>query len=266
MRRSVVLTASIAILAMLALIPVSGDSAGIGIDVAPAKLDMSVAPGGKYNLSILVRNEQDIPVHIQASETDFSLTEGGDYRFQPPGSQPNSLMKYATVNPREFDVGPNTVQQVRVTFDLPAGLAITGEQAGIIFFTTRPDRKKGAVAFSARVASKIYNTIPNTSKLAGAIDKMSVAAGTGSNGPLYRVAFKNTGNTHVYLKGAIDVKKDGKTVDHLPISQLPIVERGGTRMLELTGRKLDPGSYDVTAVVDYGGTTLTGGQVTFEAR
>jgi P pilus assembly chaperone PapD len=265
-RRYPCFIASIAALAALCFAPQPADTAGIGLDVSPAKLDMTISPGGRYNLGILVRNDQPTAVHIQASEVDFHLDEAGEYQFGPPGSQQNSLMKYATVNPREFDVGPNTVQQVRVTFDLPAGLNLSGEQAGIIFFQTRPDRKKNAVAFSARVASKIYNTIPNTSKLNGTIDKMSVAAGAPGTGPLYRVVFKNTGNTHVYLKGSVDVKKDGKVVDHLPISALPLVERGGLRMLELSGRKLDPGSYDVVAVVDYGGTTLTGGQVTFEAH
>ncbi len=259
--------ASIAALAaVVTAAPFAGDTAGIGLDVSPAKLDMSVAPGGRYNLSVIVKNEQDAAVHVQASEVDFSLNEAGDYRFGTPGSSANSLMKYASINPREFDIPPNSVQQVVVTFALPSGTNLTGEQAGIIFFQTRPDRKRGSVVFSARVASKIYNTIPNTTKLAGQIDRMSVATGGVGGGPLYRVVFKNTGNAHVYLKGAVDVKKDGKTVDHLPITQLPLVERGGSRMLELPGRKLDPGSYDVTAVVDYGGTTLTGGQVTFTAH
>jgi P pilus assembly chaperone PapD len=265
-RRTLSFVASLAAAAAVLATPFSGDTAGIGIDVSPAKLDMSIAPGARYNLAVLVRNDQATPVHIQASEVDFSLNQAGDYQFAKPGTDPYSLMKYATINPREFDVEPNTVQQVRVTFDLPAALQISGEQAGIIFFQTRPDRRKGSVAFSARVASKIYNVIPNTSKLAGEIDKMSVALGQGASGPLYRVVFKNTGNTHVYLKGSVDVKQGGKTVDHLPISQLPIVERGGQRMLELSGKKLDPGSYDVQAVIDYGGTSLTGGQVTFQAR
>jgi P pilus assembly chaperone PapD len=265
-RRTPCFIASIAALAALLIGPFPANTAGIGIDVSPAKLDMSIAPGGTYNLAVLVRNEQAATVHVQASEVDFGMSQSGDYEFGAPGSRPNTLMKYATVNPREFDLEPNAVQQVRVTFALPTSANLTGEQAGIIFFQTRPDRRRNSVMFAARVASKIYNTIPNTSKLSGAIDKMSVAVGPPGTGPLYRVVFKNTGNTHVYLKGSIDVKKDGKVVDHLPITQLPIVERGGLRMLELSGRKLDPGSYDVTAIVDYGGTTLTGGQVTFEAH
>ena len=52
-------------------------------------------------------------------------------------------------------------------------------------------------------------------------------------------------------------------VDTIKVPGDALVERDGVRMIEATGRKLDPGTYDVTALVDYGGKKLTGGELEF---
>jgi P pilus assembly chaperone PapD len=252
------------VLALGALSGASPVRAGMGIDVSPAKLEISMPAGAVYNMPILVRNEQAQSVHIQASEVDFSVDPSGNYAFDAPGTSKHSLMKWASINPREFDLPPGTSQQVRVTFNVPSGGTLSGEYAGIVFFQTRPERRRGAVSLSARVATKIYQTFPNTEKLGGAIDKMSVAMS--SSQELYRVEFRNTGNAHVYLKGRLEVRKGADVVEKLPIDGQPLVERGGTRLLEIPGKKLDPGAYDVVAIIDYGGTSLTGGQLHVDAH
>ena len=45
-----------------------------------------------------------------------------------------------------------------------------------------------------------------------------------------------------------------------------LVERNGERLIEITGKRLAPGSYDAVAIIDYGGPRLTGGEVKFEAK
>ncbi len=252
---------------VLALAVTSGTSAvraGMGLDVSPAKLEISMPAGAAYNMPILVRNDQTQSVHIQASEVDFSVDPSGNYEFGAPGTGKHSLMKWASINPREFDLPPGTSQQVRVTFKVPNTAGLSGEYAGIVFFQTRPERRRGAVSLSARVATKIYQTFPKTEKLGGAIDKMSVA--TSSSQELYRVQFRNTGNVHVYLKGRLEVRKGSEVVEKLPVDGQPLVERGGTRLLEIPGKKLDAGAYDVVAIIDYGGTSLTGGQLHVDAH
>jgi len=142
---------------------------------------------------------------------------------------------------------------------------MSGEYAGIVFFQTRAPRARGlAVAFSVRVASKIYETIPGTVKYDGAISKMS--ATTGSHGETYRVVFKNTGNTHLYLRGQLTVQHNGSIVDNLPIATGELVERGGERVLEVVGKKLQPGQYQAIAAIDYGGKTETGGEIAFDVH
>ena len=96
--------------AVLALVP-AGSSAELGLDVSPAKLEIVFVPGSSYNLPVTVHNNGQAPVHVLTSMSDFTLNEAGDYQFVKPGTVGYSLMKFATVNPREFDLPANQSQQ-----------------------------------------------------------------------------------------------------------------------------------------------------------
>jgi hypothetical protein len=246
------------------LIPSAGPTAGFGLEVTPGKLEISVPSGANYNIPITVRNSGFDVVHVQASMVDFGVGSDGGYEFQRVGTRPYSLMKWAAIRPREFDIKPGESQQVQLTIAMPQA-TLSGEYGGIVFFQTRPSRHHGeAVAFSVRVASKIYETIPGTVQLNGAITKMSAASG--SRGETYRVTFKNTGNTHVYIRGQLVVQQGGNVVEQLTLGSGELVERGGDRILSIDGKKLAPGSYQAIATLDYGGKTETGGEIAFEVH
>ncbi len=248
--------------AVLALVPV-GSSAELGLDVSPAKLEIVFTPGSSYNLPVTVHNNGQAAVHVLTSMSDFTLNLAGDYQFTKPGTNAYSLMKYATVNPREFDLPADQSQQVRLTITIPNSSTISGEFPGVVFFQTRPERHGGiGVAFSAKIATKIYAQIKDTVKASGRVEKFS----TERSGPgqLYRVMFHNTGNGHVYLNGRVEVRKAGVLVEKVPIGPSLLVERGGERLMEIPGKKLEPGHYDAIAAVDYGGEKLVGGQLAFD--
>ena len=246
-------------------LPETAGTMDIGINVTPAKLEVSIPAGATYNIPVTIRNSSGDPAHVQASMVDFGVGQNGDYRFMRVGSGPYSLMRWAAIRPREFDLASGTTQQVQLTLSIPQESTLSGEYGGIVFFQTRPPRGgPRGVVFSVRVASKIYETIPGTVKLDGAIVKMQ--ATTSARGVTYRVVFRNTGNTHVYLHGQLSVQKSGGTVEQLQLANDELVERGGTRLLEVKGRSLDPGSYQAIATLDYGGKTQTGGEIVFDAH
>lgn len=248
--------------AVFALVPLSSN-AGLGLDVSPAKLEISFAPGTVYNLPVTIHNNGQATVHVLTSMNDFTLNQQGDYQFSKPGSLGYSLMKFVTVNPREFDLPADTSQQVRLTMTIPNNPQVSGEFPGIVFFQTRPERRGGVgVAFSAKVATKIYASINGTVKTGGRVTKFATAR----NGSLqvYRVLFVNTGNAHVYLNGRVEVRRNGELVDRISIGSSLLVERGGERLIEVTGKHLEAGHYDAIAAVDYGGEKLVGGQLAFD--
>lgn len=242
-----------------------GASQGLGLDVTPAKLELSVPPGTQgWNIPITIRNSSGAAVHIVSSMSDFSVTRSGDYAFERAGSRPYSLMRWATINPQQFDLGSGDTQQVRMTLTVPKSSALSGEYAGILFFQTRPTRRANTVAVSVRIATKIYATIPGTVKLDGAISKMT--ASSGSADQAYRVLFVNRGNAHVYCSGQVVVQKDNQVVERIAMPSDMLVERGGDRLIEVTGKRLPPGKYLAIAMIDYGGKTMTGGEISFDAH
>ncbi len=257
-----------AIFCLLAiLLPNAGWSqeAGLAIEVTPAKFEIPLEPGQVTNIPLTVHNAGIEQTHVQASMVDFGVSPSGDYQFSSVGSHRYSLLKYAAIRPREFDMAQGTTQQVQLTISMPADQKLSGEYSGIVFFQTRPQRKPGmSVAVSARVASKIYEIIPGTVKVEGAITKMS--SQKAPRGQLYRVTFTNTGNAHVYVRGMVMVSKGGSVVETVKMPDAMLVERGGLRLIEVTGKALPPGSYQATATIDYGGKEETGGQIAFDVH
>jgi len=236
--------------------------ADLSLDVSPAKYELQVLPGKDETIPILVRNTGDAQVHIQVSLGDFLVGRDGNNQFLPPGKGPYSMSNWVDVNPRECDLDPQSVKQVRFTITVPNGA--TGEYSSLVFFTTRPPRKPGGLAIAERIASKLYEIIPDTARFAGEID--DVSARPDDAGEKYLIGFHNTGNAHVYLSGRVEIKSGGQIVDRVVMPHDMLVERNGKRLIEVVGKKLPPGSYSAVALIDYGGPNLIAGQTNFTVR
>jgi hypothetical protein len=254
----------VAFLVLFGAMTATGDTVGLGISVTPGKFEASIPLGTTYNVPVTVANTTEQSVHILASLSDFSLSQSGNYEFEKIGTSEYSLLRWASIRPREFDIPAGTSQQVQLTIAMPSDDKLTGEYAGVVFFQTRPERRQGGVAFSARVASKFYITVPNTVQVNGAITKMTSAKGP--NRQVYRVLFKNVGNAHEYLRGQVTVQKGGTVLYQVPMPDNMLVERGGVRLIELSGKSLGPGTYQAIATIDYGGKTETGGEINFDVH
>jgi len=257
-------TLLVALLILFGASVTPGDTIGLGITVTPGKFEAAIPLGSTYNVPITVSNTTENSVHILTSLADFALSQSGNYEFEKIGTSDYSLLRWASVRPREFDIPAGTSQQVQLTIAMPSDDKLSGEYAGVVFFQTRPERRGGGVAFSARVASKFYITVPNTVQINGAITKMSSTKASGRQ--IYRVVFKNVGNAHEYLRGQVTVQKGGTVVYQVPMPDNMLVERGGLRLIELAGKPLGPGTYQAIATIDYGGKTETGGEINFEVH
>jgi hypothetical protein len=237
-------------------------SADISVDVSPAKYELSTQPGKQETFPITVRNTSGAAVHIVASLSDYTVGPTGNYLFASPGKSPFSLSKTISINPREFDLEPNSFVQVRFSVDVPP--AASGEYSSLVFFTTRPTRHGGGLSIVERIASKIYVIIPQSTRISGEVD--DVKAQMLDDGEHYLVNFRNTGNAHVYLSGRVEIKQGGTVVDRVSFPPGMLVERSGKRLIDAVGKKLAPGSYSVVAMVDYGGPNLVAGQANITVR
>ncbi|MDQ2680041.1 MAG: DUF916 domain-containing protein [Candidatus Eremiobacteraeota bacterium] len=260
MKQNIIAALALGALLLAAALPAPAD---LSLDVAPAKLELPVTANSTQTIPITVRNSGTTPLHIQASLSDFSVGANGDYVFSKPGHDRYTLTSWATVNPREFDVPPNSFQLVRLTLNIPSH--ITGEYNGIVFFQTRPQRHSGGgISFSERIASKIYAFTSSSLRIDGAVD--DIAAKQTSVGERFLVGFKNTGNAHLYLNGRIEIRKGKEFVARVALPAQLLTERGGRRVIEAYSQRLSPGSYTALALIDFGGPSLAGGQTTFTVK
>jgi hypothetical protein len=257
-------TLLVCLLVLFGATTATGDPIALGLTVTPGKFEAAIPLGTTYNVPVTVANTTPSSIHVLASLSDFALSQSGNYEFEKIGTSQYSLLRWASIRPREFDIPPGTSQQVQLTIAMPSDQQLSGEYAGVVFFQTRPERHAGGVAFSARVAAKFYITVPNTVAINGAITKMVSTKAPGRQ--IYRVLFKNVGNAHEYLRGQVTVQKGGTIVYQVPMPDNMLVERGGVRLIEVTGNALDPGQYQAIATIDYGGKTETGGEINFDVR
>jgi len=240
---------------------------GIGLRVTPGRIDMQISPGVTSSVPVTVENTSIYPLHIVVTSGEFTIDDTGTYDYNPPGGQGNSLASWLAIRPREFDIPPQSFQQVQLSVIVP-GRSLSGEYAGVVFFQTRPGRddlhRGVGIALAERYADKVYATVTGTGTREGRVEH--VAAASDGNKERYRVTFLNTGNVHEYLNGRIEVLRNGAVVQNLTLPKNTLVERGGERNIEVTGDRLAAAAYDVVAIIDYGAGSKTGGRVHLETH
>jgi len=251
----------VALAALIVTLGAGTSSAGLGLRVVPGRIDIEISPGMTSSVPVTVANTSDYPLHIVVTSGEFTIDDTGMYDYRPPSDQGTSLATWLAIRPREFDIAPQSFQQVELSVIVPRR-RLSGEYAGVIFFQTRPGRddlhRGVGVALAERYADKVYATVAGTGTRDGSIEHVAVDAS--GNTERYRVAFRNTGNVHEYLNGRIQVLRSGVVVQTLALPKNTLVERGGERNIEVTGDRLAPAAYDVVAIVDYG-AGKTGGKI-----
>jgi hypothetical protein len=234
-------------------------AADLSLDVTPAQYEFQANAGTQTTFPILVRNVGNGTVHVVVTLADVDTSAAnGSARFLPAGTKKFSASRFSAVNPREFDIPENGVQQVRYTVSMPA--TARGEYTSFVFFTTRPPRKPGGFGLAESVASRLY-AVAGDAITGGAVGGVSSLPVTG--GREYSVKFLNTGSMHEYVGGIVNILKDGAPVDHITLPAHRLVPRGEALTVTAQGKKLPAGTYDAIAIVDYGGSSRVAGKTTF---
>jgi hypothetical protein len=237
-------------------------AADLSLDVEPARYELAAPAGATRTLPLTVRNTGTALTHVVASVNDFRVTADGRYAFLPPGATRYSAGTWTTVNPREFDLAPGAFQEIRYSVSVPSRAA--GEYSSLVFFTTRPPRARAALGVMERVASRVYVLVDGDAHVAGRVDGVSVRPTP--TGRRYALDFTNTGTMHVYLNGEVEILRGDAVVDRIPLPKDVLVERGGSRAIDVDGRALAPGAYAAVGIVDYGAPKRVAGRAEFVVR
>jgi hypothetical protein len=119
-----------ALIATLAIAP--SPTGGVGLRVVPGKIEVDVTPGMAANVPVTVSNVSDYPAHVVISTGEYTVDDAGLYHYAQPTGGGTSLAKWIALRPREFDMPPQSFQQVQLSLLVPRG-ELRGEYAGVIF-------------------------------------------------------------------------------------------------------------------------------------
>lgn len=202
-----------------------------------------------------VRNEGAESMQFRFYAADFDQPEAGGHVFLEPGAHDRSCVDRLRFYPDGATLEPEEVQEIRVLMDP------VDSTCWSMIFVESGGRGETGLQIAQRIGVKVYGvngrTVPE-----GEIRSVRVEADSIRT---VVIEFANLGGGPLRPEGEIEVRTlDGEVVevaDVAPFSVLP----GRTRESRVELRaELEPGTYVLVPILDFGGEYLAGGQALLE--
>lgn len=240
-------------LLLLAALPAR---AGLGLALAPMRIEIKIAPGGQYTDSLRLTNDSQGPSRIRAELLDWYLDDTMTPQFADRYAQEKqfSCRDWLQLNPREVDLAENGTFRVRYTLRVPADTPAGEYHCGAGFITlppVNPDSPPMGMQIAVRVVSAIYVVVghPASRPVFRDLALRSIPGG----GYEAVARFENQGLRHFRIQGFIEVQDTaGNVLERLEYPQVPVL---GMRQQTLPLRiktDLAPGAYVLRSLTDVG--------------
>lgn len=232
-----------------------------GVGVSPPRAELQVVPGSQVTQEVLIDNPSlDTPLDISVAVSDALFQPDGEVVYLAPGSHPNSLADWLSINPLQFVLEPSSSESVAYTLQVPDTVP-DGTYWTVIFFESEPSGAAEETGFSissrVRVGHIVYADVGEIT-LEGEIVGMRYDT---TQTPEVRVAFRNTGNGLARVEGTVEMRDESgallSTLNVPSTATFPGYTRDIVIPLEAP---LEPGNYVLLAVLDYGTATVTAGE------
>uniref|UniRef100_A0A7C3N7C1 Uncharacterized protein n=1 Tax=candidate division WOR-3 bacterium TaxID=2052148 RepID=A0A7C3N7C1_UNCW3 len=228
----------------------------IGFNISPPKYEFTVRPEEIKNFTINVQNTTDSILHIKIYNVDWALDIENNVKYFTAGKLKNSCSNWIYVNPQEFNIYPNSSQDIRFTLSVPKN--VFGDYWSMVFFESTPFNPTGSsmLLVSGRVGCTIYSTIAGTTVKNGDIvgldfDKKDYSV---------KAIFENSGNVHLRIKGIMKILKDEKVVFQSEIPEKVSLPETKTTLSFPVETQLLKGKYTVKVNIDYSGNEILEGE------
>ncbi|MBU4173293.1 MAG: hypothetical protein KKB90_11540 [Actinobacteria bacterium] len=239
------------------------------VAVSPVKFELTMEPGTSREFEIYVENRGTADQRLALHFMDFYVKPEGTCVFEEPGHYPYSCAKWLSVDVPEFTVPAGQRVVSRFTATAPPDAEPGGHFGAVLFRqvpeTTDATSHRGTDVI--QIASLALITIPGEILREGEITSVSVESKwfwptkellrLPVSPPKYRVAFKNTGNVHLTIRGKLTYTPSfgwgHGTVELKEMTVLPDSERYYQGVIP------DPpllGSYSVKVDIRYGPSLL----------
>lgn len=238
--------------------------------LTPPEVELVPSPAGTASGTLVVYNKSSRRVRFRVSVEDIYIRPSGTIDILAPASTTWSVAAMSRIVPAEFDLDSDRQMPVRVTVTV-AGDARGGRYGAIVIAPT-PVLQTGGIRGTVSVivpklAAKLLVPIRGTEVVQGDLINMLAAARPGGKGADIRVVFKNTGNVHVRTRGDVTLLDSaGQVVGKMALDEATVLPGSVREFNAPWSTPLDPGTFTVKAVIDFGGNVLLAGETRFVRR
>jgi len=230
--------------------------AQVGFTISPPKYEFIINPEESKTFSVNVQNVTDSVLHIKIYVNDWNLGNENEILYFPSNTLINSCSEWIYINPQEFNINPQTTEDVRLTINAPK--EVYGDYWSMLFFESTPFNISGnqMLMLAGRVGCTIYSSI------AGTTVKNGDLVGLDFEKKDYRMnaTFENTGNVHLRVKGFMQIFKDDKMVYEKKIEEKLSLPESKTNIYFPVETNLLKGEYTVKVTLDYSGSEILEGE------
>jgi len=241
------------------------------IDMRPDRFEPSVPMGGFRVFGTTVMNREDTPVEVDVGLGRVYYDENGQMWVSEEDSDSGrSCTPWLTVEPRHFVLDPQRRKNVRITLNVPGGVA--GGYYSSVIFNTRLVADTGAPGLPTPIYCPIFLTVPPNLEPGGEIADVIIEHPRESAVTL-TAEFRNSGNVHQIISGGVNLQRwvVPGVVEGLEVTDTARFEDFATLLLETdstyvlpgeirlvssqTADGLPEGRYRARVTVAYGGKT-----------
>lgn len=256
---------------VLALTPLGRAQTGVG--VSPPRAELQVVAGGQVTQEVLIDNPGTVaPLRVTAAPSDALFNADGSVLYLEPGSHPNSLAPWLSINPLQFVLEPAAQEPVQYTIDAPAD-APAGTYWTVLFFESEPANEQapeaeGSIGITSRVrvGHIVYADVGQVTRRGNVTGVRFEPGADGADGAAeVRVTLQNTGNGLIRVQGQVEIRNlAGALVQTLEIADTPCFPGYAREVAAPLAEPLPPGDYVALAVLDYGEASVAAGEGSFQ--
>ena len=232
----------------------------LGYVVGPARVEKTIFGAEQITETFEVVNISNDSLRIKVEFEDFEINADAQAVFLPAGSNANSLAPLATVNPEEFYIGPQQIENIRVTFRMPKKL-LASEYFSMLLFKSQPipTQYHPMIAVAGEIGVPVYYVNGEIAQRNAEFEALNIVRDT------VVITVRNSGNVHLRIKGEARILELNEALiakDSIP-EFLVFPDRIRNIKVPLT-KQVAKGDTCVARIrLDYGSTELIEGERRF---
>lgn len=250
------------------------DSIGQDFEVAPVRLEYDAEPATSQTKIFNVKNHCNKKVSYTIAIADFLPSTDGQKKVLSPNSTKRSCANWLNINPLFFELNPNDDIQIQVTMLVP------GEEYGAAWCmlyiqpareqtSWSADKSVGAgISVSGRIGIQVYQSPKSNINQSIKVSNFVEITQPQDTARLFSATIENLGDKvtscKVFLLASNMINAEEKRFKEFEYEVFPKMSRNIELLLP---NELDPGTYALAAIVDYGPKfPLEGAQIVIDVK